>query len=456
MEVSKTRSSTRKAKRVRREQALPSDVVAHAMGWLGPMEAASAALVCKAFARGCESERLWRDKYLGAFGGGGGGGGGGGAEGRGGGEGHEAKAHLRPPCAESQVVCSDGKSTRWRRRFARRFVIERNWLSPGSDVGPFSSLALVGHTEQVQGVLVWWERGLVFSCSLDCTVRMWSLKTGTCLRVLEGHPHQVRCLAGDSKTNVLVTGSEDGTVRVWSTLNGDCLHVLTGHTAVEAIVLLPNNNIVSGDGYSGEIKVWCAEEGKLLKTLTGGGTETVWDVVSDGKRIVSSDMGGDIRIFDLESGTCSEALFHFHDPYPVYCLALRGDILVAESEAKVRSWDLSVGSGSMREFEDADGGTIVSMCVQEGVEPMRVVTMDLKGEVRLWCVEEARSLSVFQCPRPSLFHGGHLVAADLHRLLYADGKDVKMLDFALNCSQSASSSSSSLSSSPPSLSFPQQ
>jgi hypothetical protein len=96
----------------------------------------------------------------------------------------------------------------------------------------------------------------------------------------------------------------------------------------------------------------------------------------------------------------------------------------------VRSWDLSVGSGSMREFEDVKGGTILSVCVQEGVEPMRAVTMSTHGQVRLWDVEEARSLSVFQCLRTYNF--GHLVAADFHRLVYADGNDVKMLDFALS------------------------
>jgi WD40 repeat protein len=354
--------------------------------------------------------------------------GGGVGEGGNEGEGDEGKAPLLPPCSHSQVVCSDGKTTRWRRRFARRFVIERNWLSPGSDVGPFLRLALVGHTEQVLGVLVWWERSVVLSCSDDCTVRMWSLQTGACLQVLRGHSATVYCLAGDSKTSVLVTGSRDKAARVWSTTSGECLHILRHTSAVLSIALLPNNIIVSGD-WDGQIKVWCGEEGKLLNTLTGGGTELVSDVVSDGKRIVSGDFAGDIRIFDLESGACTEVLFHAPDA--VTCLTLREDVLVVGcGDGKVRSCDLSVGSGSMREF-DVRKGTILSVyCLQEGVEPMRAVTMSEHGEVRLWDVEEARSLSVFQCLRTYNF--GHLVVADLHRLVYADGNDVKMLDFALS------------------------
>ena len=98
-------------------------------------------------------------------------------------------------------------------------------------------------------------------------------------------------------------------------------------------------------------------------------------------------------------------------------------------DGKLRSWDLSVGSGSLREFEDVNGGGIYSLCVQEGVGPMRVISSTCYGEVRLWDVESARCLCVLICTAtPEV---SQLVAADLHRLVYANGNDVKMLDFSL-------------------------
>jgi hypothetical protein len=90
----------------------------------------------------------------------------------------------------------------------------------------------------------------------------WSLESGVCLRVLEGHTNGVLCLAGDSKTNTLVSGSIDKTVRVWDSMSGECLYTLRGHTGfVLSIALLSNKVIVSGGGRS-EIKMWCGEEGK--------------------------------------------------------------------------------------------------------------------------------------------------------------------------------------------------
>jgi hypothetical protein len=187
--ASKTTTTTSKADerpRTRQRKLPPADVVAHAMGWLEPQDVASAASVCKVFASGCASERLWQEQYVRAFGGAPQGGAGArGDEGKGSGSvvaPAPRSALLMPPCAQSKVVCRDekegerastsaGAARKWRQRFARRFRIERNWLSPGTDVSRFSSLTVSGHTANVRAVLVWWERGLVFSGSSDHAIR---------------------------------------------------------------------------------------------------------------------------------------------------------------------------------------------------------------------------------------------------------------------------------------------
>jgi WD40 repeat protein len=114
--------------------------------------------------------------------------------------------------------------------------------------------------------------------------------------------------------------------------------------------VLPNQVIVSGDE-GGEVRVWNGVDGKQIKTLSGGGTSAVKSLVGDGKRIVSGNRVGVIHVFALESGACTEVLFQAPDR--VDCLLLRGDVLVAGcDDGKVRAWDLSIGSGSLREFED--------------------------------------------------------------------------------------------------------
>lgn len=43
--------------------------------------------------------------------------------------------------------------------------------------------------------------------------RLWDIKCGACLRVLEGHEELVRCIRFDSKR--IVSGAYDGKIKVW-------------------------------------------------------------------------------------------------------------------------------------------------------------------------------------------------------------------------------------------------
>jgi WD40 repeat protein len=58
---------------------------------------------------------------------------------------------------------------------------------------------------------------------------VWSLKSGDCLRVLEGHQGPVRCVRFDKE--YVVSSSDDCTVRTWRLNSGWPVHTLVGHTA---------------------------------------------------------------------------------------------------------------------------------------------------------------------------------------------------------------------------------
>jgi WD40 repeat protein len=199
-----------------------------------------------------------------------------------------------------------------------------------------------------------------------------------------------------------------------------------GHTGlVCSVAVLRNKVIVSGDD-AGESKVWDGEQGggACTKTLTGGGTSTVCAMVSVGKRIFSGDRGGDIRLFDMESGACTEVFFY--SPEAVYCLLLRGDVLVASCvDGKIRVWDdLGSDDRTPREFKGV-GRAACSLSWQEGVGPIRVVSSHNDG-VRLWDFETGTCVMFLATTDYSL-----AAAADLHRLVYSEDNDIKTLDLAV-------------------------
>lgn len=60
----------------------------------------------------------------------------------------------------------------------------------------------------------------------DGTVRVWSLETGECERILEGHSGGVNGVSVTADGHLVATDSDDNTVRIWSPTTGQCVRVI--------------------------------------------------------------------------------------------------------------------------------------------------------------------------------------------------------------------------------------
>ncbi len=58
--------------------------------------------------------------------------------------------------------------------------------------------------------------------SIDKTVKIWDIATGTVRRTLDGHEHRVTCLALSADGTTLLTSAYDKTVKVWDLATGVC------------------------------------------------------------------------------------------------------------------------------------------------------------------------------------------------------------------------------------------
>jgi WD40 repeat protein len=70
----------------------------------------------------------------------------------------------------------------------------------------------------------------IISCGIDCTIRVWDVQTGECLKILTGHSALIYTLdvaeVQWSPTEIprlmAFTGSLDETIKVWDIERGDC------------------------------------------------------------------------------------------------------------------------------------------------------------------------------------------------------------------------------------------
>lgn len=97
------------------------------------------------------------------------------------------------------------------------------------------------------------QRAVLFSGSLDNTLKAWDVRTGRCLRTLFGHVEGVWDVDVDSLR--VVSASHDRTVKVWDRDTGQCQNTLVGHRAAVTCVALGDDKIVSG-GDDGSVRMW--------------------------------------------------------------------------------------------------------------------------------------------------------------------------------------------------------
>lgn len=92
---------------------------------------------------------------------------------------------------------------------------------------PFSHLmTLEGHSAAVNAIQI--EDDKIVSASGDRHIRIWSIKNGTCPRLIPGHSKGIACVQYDGKR--VVSGSSDHTVRIYDPVTSSEVAVLLGHT----------------------------------------------------------------------------------------------------------------------------------------------------------------------------------------------------------------------------------
>ena len=164
------------------------------------------------------------------------------------------------------------------------------------------------------------------SGSLDTSIRVWDVETGSCKHALMGHQSLTSgksagplhtgvslLVSGmELKDNILVSGNADSTVKIWDILSGQCLQTLSGPNKHQSAVtcLQFNNKFVITSSDDGTVKLWDVKTGELLqqqRTLqtliiiiagdfirdlialeSGGSGGVVWRIRSSPTKLVTS------------------------------------------------------------------------------------------------------------------------------------------------------------------------
>ena len=138
----------------------------------------------------------------------------------------------------------------------------------------------------------------------DTTARLWNMRTGSTMKILEGHTDTVNSVALSENSKYALTGSNDGTARLWDLTTGATIGILEGHTdLVMSVAFSKNSQYALTGSWDETARLWNLENGTTMQVFQGH-TAPIMSVAfhPDGKYILTGSEDGSLHLWDIKNG----------------------------------------------------------------------------------------------------------------------------------------------------------
>lgn len=261
---------------------------------------------------------------------------------------------------------------------------------------------LKGHTKTVRSINS--DRGKVVSGSDDHSVLVWDKQTTQLLEELKGHDAPVSCVRMLSGERVL-TAAHDGTVKMWDVRTDTCVATVGRYTsAVLCMEYDDSTGIMAAAGRDAVANIWDIRAGRQMHKLLGH-SKWIRSLRMVGDTLVTGSDDWTARLWSISQGTC-DAVLACHG----------GPILCVEYSAPDRGIITGSTDGLVRFWENEEGGL---KCVKNVTVHNGSILSINAGEHWLGIGAADNSMSLFHRPQERLgglsSSGGKLGGWQLYR-----------------------------------------
>ena len=259
------------------------------------------------------------------------------------------------------------------------------------------------------------------SGSRDNTLKLWDLKTGKCVRTLEGHTRSIRAVqlaecdrgtflrtapsssSRKRKEIIAISAGDDKTVKFWEAASGHCLRTLQHDAEATAVALSEDLQHVVVGLSSGVIRLWAVLRNEPVGRLQGHTRDiTALHLDQSARRVVSSSLDGTFRIWNLDTLKCTVAC-KAHEGGTTTVRMYENHLLTGGMDGRVKLWDLETKQ-SIRILQGHNGPVMSAALTRD---KRHIVSTSTDGTVRVWDVVSKRCLCTLEG------HGGDIRCADI-------------------------------------------
>jgi len=241
------------------------------------------------------------------------------------------------------------------------------------------------HSDQVFGAFYSPDGSRLITTSKDRTGRIWDTKSGSGSVVLRGHHGPVHRPSFDAVGGRVVTASADGTAIVWDAKSGRKLVTITGHDGpVWSATFSPDGRFVVTTSKDGTARIWLSVSGDPVARLEGHRSDVVSAAFSpDGSALATGSRDGSVRLWDPETGKQLSVLRAHKQTVITVVFSRDGAYLVTASfDETAKIWELATGQVL---FEFQVGGQEVRSA-ELSPDGRSLLTVSSDGTVSIWPV----------------------------------------------------------------------
>lgn len=236
----------------------------------------------------------------------------------------------------------------------------------------------------------------LLTAQADHTVRLWSARTGDCLKIFKGHTNLVTSVRFSGNNREAVSTSDDRTVRTWDLTTGKNVLVLKGHQdSVSSAACSADGAFLASGSWDGTAKIWHLPDGSLVKTLRAQDEKitSVEFVGAGAERLVSAGFAGVVRMWDATSGRVIRELKGHKDRITDLVVSPAGELMwTASADGTARLWNLNLGR-QLKVLEVCEAGL---RAVDLSPDGNFIATGGNDGVLRIWSGETSKCLRDFQ------------------------------------------------------------